>query len=64
MNDIREKMNDFLVENGYCLQESIDIVTSINGYNEETFKDILYAVSGYRDFDQIEEDFYNNEEDN
>lgn len=62
--DIREKMYDFLVNGYYCTEETINVVTAINGCNEETFKDILYAVSGYRDFDQIDEYFYDNEEDN
>lgn len=31
--------------------ETIYIVTAINGYTAETMTDILYAATGYRDFD-------------
>lgn len=32
------------------LEQTLQIVTDINGYNEET----LYAHTGYRDFDQLD----------
>ena len=35
-------------------EQTLQIVTSINGYTMETMKDILYAHSGLRSFDQIE----------
>jgi len=50
-------MWDFLLEQGIS-EQTLQIVTDINGYNEETLKDVLYAATGYRDFDQIDEDFY------
>ena len=28
-------------------------MTDINGYNEQSMRDILYCVTGYRDFDQL-----------
>lgn len=34
-------------------EETLQIVTCINGYNEDTMRDILYAKFGLRDFDQI-----------
>lgn len=51
--------------------ETLDIITSINGYNEDTLNDILYVVSGYHDIEQYlqYEDketynkYYNEEED-
>lgn len=36
-------------------EQTLQVVTSINGYSEETMCDILYAVTGYRDFEQMEE---------
>ncbi len=36
-------------------EQTLKIVTSINGYTEETMNDILYAHTGYRTFDQLEE---------
>lgn len=50
-----EEMWDALIEIGVSGQ-TIDVVTSINGYSEETMCDILYVITGYRDFDQLEEE--------
>ena len=35
-------------------EQTLNIVTDINGYSEETLKDVLYAYAGYRDFDQLD----------
>jgi len=40
---------------GIATEEEIDLVTSINGYTEETLNDILYVRTGYRDISQFEE---------
>ena len=58
---------------GYELvsNETLDIITSINGYNEDTLNDVLYCVSGYHDIKQYLEyedretyaEYYENEED-
>lgn len=37
-------------------EQTLQIVTDINGYSEETMLDILYAYTGYRNFEQINED--------
>lgn len=50
-----EEMWDALIEMGVSGQ-TIDVVTSINGYSEETMCDILYVITGYRGFDQLEEE--------
>lgn len=34
-------------------EETIQVVTDINGHNEEAMEDILYATTGYRSFDQL-----------
>lgn len=39
---------------GIATEEEIDLVTSINGYTEETLNDILYVRTGYRDITQFE----------
>lgn len=36
-------------------EQTLQIVTSINGYSRETLLDVLYAHTGYRDFDQIDD---------
>ena len=46
---------DYLLESGLASEETLKVVTSINGYNEEALNDVLYAVTGYRSVDQIED---------
>lgn len=36
--------------------DTLRVVTSINGYSLDTLQDVLYAVAGYRSFDQLEEE--------
>ena len=47
-----EEMWDCLVETVGVSEETLQVVTRINGYSEETMRDVLYATTGYRDFDQ------------
>ena len=53
--DERAGMWDTLLMMGVS-EETLQVVTAINGYNEDTLKDILYVKFGYRDFAQMEED--------
>ena len=46
------EMWDTLLEIGVS-EQTLQVVTNINGYNEQSMKDILYVVTGYRDFDQF-----------
>lgn len=48
----KDNMWDALLDMGVS-EETLQIVTDINGYSESTMCDILYAVTGYSDFDQI-----------
>ncbi len=52
----KEHMWDTLLEMGIS-EETLQIVTAINGYSEETLLDVLYAAFGYRSFDQIREEW-------
>lgn len=49
---------DLLVEMGIS-EETLEIITSINGYNLQTLEDVLYAKFGYRSFEQLERENYN-----
>ena len=51
---IKERMWNELLELGVS-EQTLQIVTSINGYSQETLNDILFAHTGYRSFDQLEE---------
>lgn len=44
---------DYLVENGIVSEETLRIITSINGYNITTLNDVLYTTTGYRDINQL-----------
>ena len=35
-------------------EQTLQVVTSINGYTLDTLQDVLYAHTGHRSFDQIE----------
>lgn len=53
-----------LIENGVCSEETLNVVTSINGYTIDTLDDVLYAVTGYRSWEQYTgEDEDNDDED-
>ena len=47
-----EQYYNYLIDYEIVSQETLDIITSINGYNEKTLDDVLYCVSGYRDIEQ------------
>lgn len=51
-NDKITKAWDKLINLGTS-EETINIVTKINGYSIESLESILYAVYGYRSFDQV-----------
>lgn len=50
-----DEMWDYLLDIGIS-EETLQIVTDINGYSEQTMCDILYVVSEYRSFDQINDE--------
>lgn len=39
--------------------ETIDVMIAIHGNNEKTLCDVLYAKTGYRNFEQFLEAFWN-----
>lgn len=55
-----EEQCNYLVDYEIVSQETINVITSINGYSEETINNILYATTGYRDMEQYLE--YGDEE--
>lgn len=48
----KNEMWNRLLELGVS-EQTIQVVTDINGFSEETMEDILYAVTGYRNFFDI-----------
>lgn len=46
---------EYLINAEIATEEEIQLITAINGWNEETANDILYARTGYRDLEQYTE---------
>ena len=46
---------DYLIENEIATEEELKLVTCINGYNETSLNDVLYARTAYRDIEQLQE---------
>ena len=57
-NRLLDKLWDFIVNNSIATTEEIKLVTDINGFKEETLNDIIYARTGYRDYEQCVDDNY------
>lgn len=47
-----EQYYDYLLEYEIVSEETLNVVTSINGYNEKALDDVLYVKTGYRDIEQ------------
>lgn len=52
MGQDKNAMWDALIDLGVS-EQTLQIITSINGYTTETMRDVLYAHTGYRDFTQL-----------
>ena len=51
-----DEMWDRLVDEGIATEEECQLVTDILGYTREAMLDILYARTGYRNFEQMEDE--------
>jgi hypothetical protein len=52
--DLNEAWDTLLAQG--VSEQTLQIVTSINGYTLETLEDVLYAHTGYRSFEQLEDE--------
>lgn len=43
-----------VIELGIATEEELQLVTSINGYSEESINDVIYVRTGYRDLEQLD----------
>ena len=46
-------MYDTILELGLAIREELELVTSINGFNEQALNDIVYVREGYQTLDQF-----------
>lgn len=54
MTDLNE-LYDLIIEYGIATAQEIELVTSINGWNEDSMNDIIYCRTGYHDIEQYQE---------
>lgn len=47
---------NYLIENNIATEEEIILVCNINGHTQEALDKILYARTGYRSFEQIQQE--------
>lgn len=45
---------EFLIDEGIATEEELQLITSINGYNETALNDVLFVRTGYRNIEQME----------
>lgn len=47
---------EYLINNGICTEEEMQLVTAIAGYNDEVFENILYYRTGENNFETYDEE--------
>ena len=47
-----EEYYNYLIDYGLVSEETLNIITSINGYDVSTLDSVLYCVCGYCDIEQ------------
>ena len=47
---------DLLIGYGVATQEELELVTCINGHNINTLNDVIYARTGYRNIEQLQDE--------
>lgn len=54
-NDINT-LWDYLVNHSVATQDELELITSINGYSIDTLNDVIYARTGYRNLEQLQDE--------
>lgn len=52
MNKQITELWDTLLNDGLATEQTLQVITSINGYTLETLNDVLYAITGCRCIEQ------------
>lgn len=58
-----EEAWDYLIESGLASEETLQVVTNINGYSLDTLESVLYALEGYHSFSQYLDESEEEDED-
>ena len=53
----RYEIWDAIVEHGIATEEELELVTAINGYHDDALNDVIYVRTGYRNTEQLLEDW-------
>ena len=48
---------DVIVEYGIATEKELELITAINGYNEDALNDVIFVRTGYRSIEQLLEDW-------
>jgi hypothetical protein len=56
MDEERDKLWDYLLENNLASEEALQLVTNINGFSLETLESVLYSATGYHTLEQLQEE--------
>lgn len=48
---------DAIIEHGIATEEELELVTAINGYHDDALNDVLFVRTGYRNIEQLFEDW-------
>ncbi len=57
MNTKTNKLWDRIVSADIASEDTLRVITAINGYSVETLNDVIYAVSGVRNWKQYKETY-------
>lgn len=49
---------DFIVDNNIATEDEVRLVSNINGWNEKTMTDIIFAKTGLRSYEQCKDEGY------
>ena len=50
---ISEMWDTIVEEYGIATWEELELVTAINGYNEDALNDVIFVRTGYRNIEQL-----------
>ena len=53
----RLELWDTIIEHGIATEEELELVTAINGFHDDALNDVIYVRTGYRNIEQLLEDW-------
>lgn len=56
MMDEKSMVWDYIIDHEIATEDELKLITDINGFSVDTLNDVIYARTGYRDIEQLEED--------